>query len=290
MHSSNAQLVQGASGNHGGKSEHDRVDEACDMFPEWLREQEAYSPLKDKDTFIEKSILTLIQLISKIKMQEGSKQTFNMSFRILEIMLMILLLSMTKSFGFVRIVGVYLLVVLSTLEGRTIMRVIRISLSMTLITGIVMMPSLWMGSSYSAVMITSKVFCTVTLMAWLSQTSKWHEITGALRRFHFPELFIFILDIAIKYMYLLGEFALEMFYALKMRSVGRNSKKYTSLAGIAGTLFLRSGEMAEEMHQAMICRGYTGEYSALKSKGMGVKDYIYLVITIGFFGLFFYLS
>jgi cobalt/nickel transport system permease protein len=82
-----------------------------------------------------------------------------------------------------------------------------------------------------------------------------------LKIFFIPDIFIFVLDIAIKYILLLGEYTLNMLYALRLRSIGRNNNKYTSLSGIAGTMFTRSREMAEEMHAAMECRGFTGEYS-----------------------------
>ena len=44
------------------------------------------------------------------------------------------------------------------------------------------------------------------------------------------------------------------------------------LTGIAGTLFLKSKEMAEEMYAAMECRGFTGEYRAGGRLRVGVWD------------------
>jgi cobalt/nickel transport system permease protein len=63
-----------------------------------------------------------------------------------------------------------------------------------------------------------------------------------------------------------------MFYALKLRSVGRNAGKTASISGIAGTLFLKSKEMAEEMYAAMECRGFTGEYRAAGGWRLGFRD------------------
>ena len=63
---------------------------------------------------------------------------------------------------------------------------------------------------------------------------------------------------------MLGEFTLEMLYALKLRSVGKNRNKYGSLGGIAGTLFVKSREMSEEMSGAM------GEADLLVTKPGGI--------------------
>jgi cobalt/nickel transport system permease protein len=37
------------------------------MIPEWLLKNEEYTPIKDKDTFINKSILSLFSLIARIR-------------------------------------------------------------------------------------------------------------------------------------------------------------------------------------------------------------------------------
>jgi len=73
-------------------------------------------------------------------------------------------------------------------------------------------------------------------------------------------MFILVLDITLKYITLLGDFALSMLYALRLRSVGKNDGKTASLSAVAGTMFLKSKEMAEEMYAAMECRGFTGTY------------------------------
>jgi cobalt/nickel transport system permease protein len=104
-----------------------------------------------------------------------------------------------------------------------------------------------------------------------------------------PDIFILVLDIAIKYIVMLGEFALNMLYALKLRSIGINNHKYISLSGIAGTMFIKSKEMAEEMYTAMECRGFTGEYKTFSKFKFNWKDlaiiliYILIVLIFSYF-------
>jgi cobalt/nickel transport system permease protein len=153
-----------------------------------------------------------------------------------------------------------------------------------------MLPAFIQGNSYSSIMITTKVFASITVVGLLSHTTKWSLLTKALKRFYVPDIFILILDITIKYIYRLGELSLNMFYALKLRSVGRNNKKYTSMAGVAGTMFLQSMEMAEEMYHAMECRGFSGEYHRMEKSKFKWIDYFYITIHIGFFVLYLYLG
>ena len=263
------------------------------MIPEWLLHEQNYKPQIDKDTFINKSILGLIGIISRIKAEgnEG-KDLFRMNsaFKVAFTFMLIVLLSLSASFTFVVVAGVYLLAVLSMMEAREIVKIIKISLIMTIFTFVILLPAAIWGNYYSSVMITSKVFVTVMAVNILSHSTKWGDITSGLKRFFVPSLFILVLDITIKYIVLLGEFSLQLLYALKLRSVGKNKSKYTSLSGVAGTLFIKSKEMAEEMYSAMECRGFTGEYSTHKKFVFTYLDFIYIIINIGLLFAFVYLG
>ena len=262
-------------------------------LPQWLMKSENYIPQKDKDTFVDRSILSVFKVISRIKTQDyvsTSLPQVNTSLMVFFTFVLLLLISITKSLVFIGIVGVYLLVVLSLMKADSLVKVLKMSLGVTLITLIIMLPAILWGNYYSCIMITSKVLVTITAIGILSVNTRWNAITGALKRFYIPDIFIFILDITIKYMYLLGEFALHMLYALRLRSVGRNSSKYSSMAGIAGTVFLQSKEMAEDMYHAMECRGFTGEYPVFHKSKLRLPDYLYIVLNLGFLLLFIYFT
>ena len=113
-------------------------------------------------------------------------------------------------------------------------------------------------------------------------------MTGALKSFFLPDIFILVLDITIKYIVMLGDFTLNMLYSLKLRSVGKNRKKYTSMSGVAGTMFIKSKEMAEETYYAMECRGFTGEYHVYGKSKFTMADYAYIIVNVGIVVLFVY--
>ena len=159
---------------------------------------------------------------------------------------------------------------------------------MAAFTFIILLPAAFWGNSQSGIMITSKVFATVTAVNMLSHSTRWDSITSSLKRFFVPDIFILVLDITIKYIIMLGDFTLNMLYSLKMRSVGRNRNKYTALSGIAGTMFIKSKEMAEDMYVAMECRGFTGEYHINNKFKFTFADYIYIIINAGIIFAFVY--
>lgn len=253
-------------------------------MPDWLTKKEQYIPQSDKDTFVNKSILSLLMVISKIKTQDSSyivKYQVNATLKVALTFMLLILLSVSRNFHFVIIIDVYLLVILSIMKADDIVKILKVSLVMTIFTFVIMLPAFIQGNSYSSIMITSKVFSTITAIGILTHSTKWSSITSSLKRFLVPDLFILVLDITIKYIVMLGDFTLNMLYSLKLRSVGKNRSKYTSLSGIAGTMFLKSKEMAEEMYYAMECRGFTGEYNVCDRSGFTVADVFYLILNLG---------
>ena len=201
-------------------------DEHLNM-PNWLLNSDNYIPQKDKDTFVSKSILSVFKIISRIKTQDAvntAKYNVNVPLKVVFTFVLLIMLSFSRSFIFVIIMNVYLLLILSLMDADNIVKILKLSLGMTFLTFVVMLPALLWGNSFSCIMITSKVFATITAMGILTHSTKWNAITGALKRFYIPDIFILVLDITIKYIFLLGDFTLNMLYALKLLFGGKEPK------------------------------------------------------------------
>lgn len=241
-----------------------------------------------------KSILSLLSVLSRIRSQGANSKArypVNAHLKVLGTLLLVLLVSLSRSSTFVVIVITYLLLILCTMQAREIVSVLKLGFGVTLFTFVLLLPAVLLVSGYSPIPICEKVFATVTAVGILSRTTRWDHIMSACKRFFVPDLFIFVLDSAIRYILMLGEFSLEMLQALKLRSVGKNKAKNTALSGVAGTMFLKSGEMAEELQFAMECRGFTGEYHVTASSvRLGLPDGIFCVVNAGMLLLFIFLS
>jgi cobalt/nickel transport system permease protein len=260
-------------------------------MPQWLTQPEIYDPPKDRDSFIDKSILSFVGLISKIKQQSGRREdslwvspVFKLAFTVLYIVL----ISSSRHFTYVYVMLAYIVLVLAMLPAGDIRKCLRGALIAAVFTYLILLPAALQGNRYSITMIPAKVFASVLSVNILSYSTRWDHIIGALKRFYFPDLLIFVFDITIKYIVMLGEFALQMLYALKLRSVGKNKSKYGSIGGVGGTLFIKSRAMSEEMYNAMECRGFTGEYRADDKFRFTVYDAAYILLNVGFVWLFIY--
>jgi len=260
-------------------------------MPEWLLKNEDYEPAEGRDTFINKSILSFMGLIARIRAQDSRDDRFrvNAFFRILFTLMLVVFISLSRNFAFIYLAFAWLLLILCFMPGRDIAKALRNCLIAALFTAIIMVPAAFYGNVYSVTMIPAKVFLSVLAVNILSYSTRWDRITVALRRFHAPSLLIFIMDITLKYILMLGEFSVEALQALRLRSVGKITGKYGALSGIAGTLFLKSRDMSEEMYTAMECRGFTGEYRAYQKFTFGPADACYLAINAAIIYIFIHL-
>lgn len=261
---------------------------------DWLLNKDDYTPPKDKDGFINKTILAIIKILSRIKRDKiypnGVLYKINPLIKLIFTLLFIIFLSMSKNLFYLYTIGTYFLLCLSTLDGNALKKILGVSCIVPIFTLIILIPSIIMGNLHNSLILILKVLITVIVVNLLSYTTKWHHITKALKMLFIPDIFILVFDITIKYIYILGEFSLEMLYALKLKSVGKNNKKYTSVSRIMGNLFLKSKTMGEEMYSAMECRGFTGEYVSYSKFKFTLLDLGYTVLNIFIIVLYFVLS
>jgi len=261
-------------------------------IPQWLTQPESYDPPRDRDRFLDRSIVSFVTLLSRFRSQSALERDLlwvSPVSKLAAAVLYVVLVSLARQFAFVYLMLAYTAVLLALLPGGEIRRCLTGAIAAAALAYLILLPSALAGSRYSITMIPAKAFICVTLVNILSRTTRWDRLAGALRQVLFPDLFIFVIDITMKYIFLLGEFALQMLYALRLRSVGRNRGKYGSLAGAAGTLFLKSRAMSEELYYAMECRGFTGEYRTARVRPTW-RDGVFWGLNAGLVFAYFFLS
>ncbi|MBP2032535.1 cobalt/nickel transport system permease protein [Clostridium algifaecis] len=261
---------------------------------DWLLKKDDYIPEKDSDKFIDKSIFSILKVLSLIKRRNKLKSGFiykiNPVIKLIFMILNIVFLSVSRNFMYVIAVDIYFLLLLSSLDADEIKNILILSMIVPIFTLIMLIPSILTGNIINSFILISKIFGTIMIVNIFSCTTKWSYITRSLKVFFIPDIFILVFDITIKYIYILGQFALNMFYSLKLKSVGKNNKKYSSVPKIIGTLFLKSNEMGEEMYSAMECRGFTGEYKNFSKFKFTMSDLLYCIISILVIALYFYMA
>lgn len=260
---------------------------------EWLFKEDEFEIKKDRDRFLDKSILSILRMLSKIRRNENRNKTgflyrINPGLKLISTILVLLLLSLSKNFIFAGAVMLFVIIGFLNMGREEVKRIISVALVVFIFTGIMLIPSMLMGNLRNSLLLIFKIMLSLFIVNILSFTTPWREITGALKLFFIPDIFIMIFDITIRYIYLLGELSLDMLYSVKLRSLGKNNNKYSSISGILGTLFLKSKEIGDEMYSAMECRGFYGEYKRDFVLKLDLSDIIYSLLILSLFILWLY--
>lgn len=260
---------------------------------DWLMRKDDYCPQSDKDAFIDKSILSVLSLLSGIrwagKSGTGIFYRIDATLKLICTFILILLLSISQSFDFIILCDTCTVLMLIMLESRDIKRTIVVIIVAGFFSSLILLPSACMGNLHNSIILFLKIIGNLTAVNILANSTKWSHLTRSMKFIKLPDIFILILDITIKYIFILGEFSIDMLYALRLRSVGKNEKKHQSLSNLMGCLFLKSKEMAELTCSAMECRGFDGHYLSATKWRLKFGDYIYIVANCLLFALFFYI-
>ena len=260
-------------------------------IPEWMCQQEEYTPSKDKEAFLTKSTKSVLSVLGKLRFHEGKDGRFSAtpSLKLFYTLIYIILTASARNYLFVLIMCAAVTVRLAFFPAAAIRQVLSETAGAVMISVFLLLPAVFMGNPQTLANITARVYVSVTLVGILSAGTSWNKLTASMRTFRIPSLFIFTLDITLKYISVLGEICIDILTSVRLRSVGKNPGKAKAFSGVLGITFLKSGEMAEEMYASMCCRGFTGEYSIGQKYKICVADIFYILVTVGCVGLFFYL-
>src|SRR5262249_33793478 len=133
-----------------------------------------------------------------------------------------------------------------------------------------------------AVVFVARVGVCVSLAVLLVLTTPWADLLKSLQAVRVPQIFILLLSMTYRYIFLFLHTANGMFEARKSRTVGRSSgnehRKWIS--GFMGNLLNRSFKMSNEVYAAMAARGFTGEIRTYQTYRMQSADWIALLLAV----------
>ncbi len=171
----------------------------------------------------------------------------------------------------------------------------RVWLALPFFTGVIALPALFMtpgpallhlplGLAITQTGLTTVLFLllrvstSVSLTLLLILTTPWNTTLSALSILRVPDVFILILGMTYRYIYLLLHAANDMFLSRKSRVVGRLStaENQKILAAISATLLGKSLNMSSEVYLAMQSRGFRGSMVTLRPFKMRARDWYWL--------------
>jgi len=134
----------------------------------------------------------------------------------------------------------------------------------------------------SAVVFVARVGVCVSLAVLLVLTTPWADLLKSLQAVYVPQVFILLLSMTYRYIFLFLHTANGMFEARKSRTVGRThgNEQRRWISGSMGYLMNRSFKMSNDVYAAMAARGFTGTIRSYSDYHMTVNDWIGLVGSI----------
>lgn len=134
-----------------------------------------------------------------------------------------------------------------------------------------------------------KTLAVVTLMLVLLATAPLQDTLKAAQSLRLPALFVQLLLLTFRYVFLLAEEFGRLRTALRVRGFRNRADLHSwrTIGLVGGTLLVRGSERAERVSQAMRCRGFDGTFRSLhdfRTRALDIILWAALLLAAG--GLF----
>ena len=193
------------------------------------------------------------------------------------VLLTIILVSLSRNAIFTYAILAVIFLAMAILPGEEIKNVLKMTIPAVLLTMLVMLPAVFMGSPRSLFTVSMKVFVSVGALGIYNSMVTWSDTTRALRMCHIPSVFVLILDTAVHFLMILGRVSETLTEAVKLRTVSRVSWKRRGTGGVLGTTYLLSEKMSQQTMEAMQTRCFTGQYPTMKKHRINIFDVVYFI-------------
>jgi cobalt/nickel transport system permease protein len=230
----------------------------------------------------------------RIARQTGLLQSLDPRVKLVTTLAMLLAISLSRSLPV--IFALYLLtLVLAWASAVPIgFFVKRVWLFMPFFTGIVALPALFAVPGpplahlplglvitrpglMSALFLLLRVGASVSTAVLLVLTTPWNSVLKSLGALRVPDVFVIILGMTYRYIFLLLRVMGDMFLSRQSRVVGRmsGSEERRLLAASAGALLSRSLQLSEDVYLAMQSRGLHGYPRTMDTFRLRSRDWWY---------------
>jgi cobalt ECF transporter T component CbiQ len=144
----------------------------------------------------------------------------------------------------------------------------------------------------TALFLLLRVSTSLSLAMLLILTTPWNTVLSALGVLRVPDVFILILGMTYRYIFLLLHVVNDMFLSRKSRTVGRvtAAEARRTLASVSATLLGKSLNLSSEVYLAMQSRGFRGTIVTLKPFKMQGRDWLWLFFFFVVAGLAIFLG
>ncbi len=265
---------------------------------------------RQRRNFLEHTLNAITEMMERalfaeeISTRRGLFQSLDARVKVISVLALLISVSLSHSLWVIGAIYLVALILgwLSAIPAADLIK--RVWLALPFFTGMLVLPALFITPGpalvhlplgivitrtglNAALFLVFRVSTSVSLTLLLVLTTPWNTVLSALSVLRVPDVFILILGMTYRYIYLLLRVANDMFLSRKSRVVGRlsASDNQKMLAAISATLLSKSLNLSSEVYLAMQSRGFRGSIVTLKPFRMRSKDWIWLSVFLAFTAL-----
>ncbi len=140
---------------------------------------------------------------------------------------------------------------------------------------------------WGGIVFTSRVAASVSFAVLFTLTAKWGELFAGLRALFVPRIFVITLGMTERYLFVFLRMIQDMYRARKSRTIRPLSvtaeRNWT--ASRIGVTFKKSTEMSAGVYNAMLSRGFHGDFPSITRFHVSGADYLWLTTVLCFGGI-----
>ncbi len=141
-----------------------------------------------------------------------------------------------------------------------------------------------------AILFVTRIATSVSFVVLLSLTTRHAEILKVLRGLGVPKVFVLTVSMCYRYLCLFAVMVENIFTAIKSRVgvVVQYKRGQQIVAWNIVNIWNRAYRMTEDVYNAMLSRGYTGEPKLLSKFHTRFRDWVWLLVSVFACAVFFY--
>jgi cobalt/nickel transport system permease protein len=134
--------------------------------------------------------------------------------------------------------------------------------------------SAWLGGDpFRAFALVVKSYLSALAVLLVVATTPMPDLLRGLETSGVPRFLLMVTQFLYRYLFVISEEAQHM----RVAAAARGGSRFVSAAGTLAGLFTRSYARAEDIHRAMLARGFTGHFRALHTLRFRTSDTIFAV-------------
>jgi len=135
---------------------------------------------------------------------------------------------------------------------------------------------------HAAEILVARVAATSSFAILITLTTRWNDTVKAMHDLKFPKVFVLVLSMSYRYIFLLLDMIKNMLLSRKSRVMGKEKSmgSWKLYSPIIASLFMKAFSLNSRVYYAMLARGFGNEPQTMKKKNIGIKSVLFLLLCI----------